>query len=347
MEVTLQVTGNPSKLVAVDDPSAVGEARRLSQRLVSDLGFGATDAGRVALVVVELATNILKHAGHGAIVFRMVESSGRSGVEVLALDSGPGMHNVNACLRDGYSTAGSPGTGLGAISRLADTFEIYSGPEVSTAVLARLFAGERKEDVTEHIHVGAVCVPVRGESHPGDGWAVEDRHSPAYVLVADGLGHGPSAAKAAEAALTVFQNKKNDERPESILARAHGALRATRGAAVSIASLDFDKRVVHYAGVGNVAARIVEPGSNNSRSLVSQNGTVGVEMRKVQEFSYPWSESAVLIVHTDGIGTRWDLSRYPGLLARDPALVAGVLYRDYRRNSDDATVVVVRRATVH
>ena len=78
--------------------------------------------------------------------------------------------------------------------------------------------------------------------------------------------------------------------------------------------------------------------------MVSHNGTVGHVTRKVQEFVYPWLPGALVIMHSDGLGTQWSLERYPGLALRDPALIAGVLYRDFQRGRDDVTVLVAREA---
>jgi hypothetical protein len=76
--------------------------------------------------------------------------------------------------------------------------------------------------------------------------------------------------------------------------------------------------------------------------MVSHNGTVGAEMRKVQEFVYRWPKGAPVVFHSDGITTHWDLQAYPGLASRQSALIAGVIFRDFQRGRDDATVVVLR-----
>jgi hypothetical protein len=97
---------------------------------------------------------------------------------------------------------------------------------------------------------------------------------------------------------------------------------------------------MHFAGVGNIAASILD--GNDRRQMVSHNGIVGSNLRKVQEFVSPWSSGAMLIMHSDGLGSRWDLEHYPGLAMRHPSLIAAVLYRDFARKRDDVTVLVVR-----
>lgn len=327
---------------AVTELSQAGEARRATATLTRRLGMDEADCGNAAIVATEVANNLVKHAREGFFLLRPLEQGRAVGVEMLALDKGPGMADVTRCLRDGYSTAGSPGNGLGAVARLSSFFDIYSNPQTGTALLARLWseppaAGARRP----RLQTGAVSVPKTGECVCGDAWAVEDDGGRVCVVVADGLGHGPFAAEAAAAAVRVFR-ENGRLGPAARLEVIHQALRGTRGAAVSIAEVDFDDQIVRFAGVGNVAGTVLADGV--SRSMVSCNGTVGHNARHFQEFTYSFPAGAVLVMHSDGLASRWGLDPYPGLIALDPALIAGVLYRDFQRGRDDATVVVARAA---
>ncbi len=326
--------------IAVTESSQVGEARRAATALAARLGFNATDQGRAALIVTEAANNIVKHARDGTILLRPGESA-MIGIEILALDKGAGILNLQRCLRDGYSTAGSPGTGLGAIVRLAATFDLHSS-SAGTALLARLWDRPIEEEGirgARDLDVSVVSVPLPGEDVCGDAWGVERRGDRDLLLVADGLGHGPLASAAALAAVQILHQNPHLT-PANILREAHRALRGTRGAAVSIAEIDRARQVVLFAGVGNVAGAVVS--ETGSRSMVSHNGTLGYEAHSFQEFSYPFPHGANLIMHSDGLGSRWKLDAYAGLPGRDPALIAGVLYRDFRRGRDDVTVLVAR-----
>ena len=321
--------------VTVADASHVASARRTASDLARELGFDEPTTGRVALAVTEMATNLVKHAGRGEVLL-----SGRaaaSEVEILALDRGPGMANVDRCFEDGYSTAGSPGTGLGALRRLATTLDVYSRSG-GTALLVRVGpAGARP--TTGAVAVGGVSVAVAGEERCGDAWDQEPRRDGVAVLVVDGLGHGPGAADAARECVHAFRRHAGLP-PAARLTALHEALRATRGAALGVADIDAARRVVRFAGLGNVAASVYGPGP--VRHLVSHHGTAGHNASKIAEYSYPWPEHAVLVMHSDGVASLRDLDPYPGLLQRDPSLVAGVLYRDFARRRDDATVVVAR-----
>ena len=327
-------------MLPVVDTSQVGQARRAAATLVASLSFDETQAGRAAIVMTEVATNIVKHGGGGDVIARRVGSGGSAGLQILALDRGPGIENVGESLRDGYSTTGSQGTGLGAVRRLSSRFDIYSQPGAGTAVLSEVWTGE---PVTDTLDVGAVSVPKHGETACGDGWAIAHDRRSSTVLVVDGLGHGVLAAEAAAAAIRAFHEASAEE-PRLIVQAIHGALRATRGAAVAVARIDRVAQVVQFVGVGNIAGVVIAEG-RPTRHMVSHNGIAGHEARRIDEFTYPWASDGLLVMHSDGLTQKWELDRYPGLGRRHPALIAGVLYRDFHRGHDDATIVVARGST--
>ncbi|HTO97366.1 MAG TPA: ATP-binding protein [Myxococcales bacterium] len=322
--------------IAVEDESQVGEARRVAASLSRMAGLGEADAGRVAIIVTELGSNLRKHAGGGELLIRELRLGSRSGVEVLSIDRGPGME-VERALTDGHSTASTRGEGLGAVRRLATEFDAWSGTGGS-AVVARVWASGPPP---EPVAFGVVSQPLQGQAESGDGWEVRGLRSVIRLLVADGLGHGPIAARAAAAAVEAFQGADRLPGPEAVVHELHGALRPTRGAAVAVVELDLVSRVLKFAGLGNISGTLDVQG-RGSRGLVSHSGIAGHEARRIQEFSFPWGPRTVLVVHSDGLHTNWKLESYPGLQARHPSLIAAILYRDFRRASDDATVVVVK-----
>ena len=322
------------------ESSQAGEARRIAIALASRLGFNETDRGKVGIVVTEVANNLVQHAIDGKLLLQPLTRNNIEGIEILALDKGPGISNISECLRDGFSTAGTPGTGLGAISRLSAFFDIYSVPTVGTAVLSHLWASTsptRQPD--SKLESGVVCLPISGEEVSGDAWAIDQDSSRSLLLVADGLGHGPQAALASQEAVRIFRANLGRS-PKEIIEVMHPALRSTRGAALAIAEVDVERLTVRFAGVGNISGTIFSPEKSNS--MVSYNGTVGHEVRKIQEFVYQWPKGGLLVMHSDGLGTQWRLDRYPGLVAKHPSLIAGVLYRDFNRGRDDVTVLVAR-----
>jgi anti-sigma regulatory factor (Ser/Thr protein kinase) len=325
--------------ISLADSSQAGHARRQALALANVMNFGEIRQGELAIVVTEAAANIATHAGRGELLLVPWRFRNEAGIDVLAIDNGKGIADVGLSLEDGYSTAGTAGQGLGAISRLASVLQIYSSSG-GTALLARVVRESATASQSSSDYAaGAVSLAVSGETQCGDAWSLHISPNRSIYIVADGLGHGPAAAEAAREAIRVFHDAPHLS-PVRILSDAHLALTKTRGAAVSIAEVLHDKAVVHYAGVGNISGAIYDGG--RTRSMVSMNGTLGHSVGRIQDFSYPWEKSSSLIMHSDGLGTRWNIDKYPGLAARHPALIAGILYRDFCRKRDDVTILVSR-----
>lgn len=324
-------------LLPVDDPSRVAEVRRTATQLASSQDFPEEAVGKIAIVATELATNILKHAGKGEFSIDLFDDADGRGVELIALDRGPGLADVAKCLGDGYSTFGSRGSGLGAAQRLSSVFGIYSKPSIGAAVLARF----RKNGAASKMRfvAGAVAATCPGESICGDAWIAAERGGTIDVLVVDGTGHGPFASEAAARAISTFSSC-DDLTVAQHVERIHLALRPTRGAAVGLARLNLASGQAEFCGVGNISGAIIIPGE--ARSLVSYNGMAGHGTPQIRTFQYGLAQGSVIILHSDGLSARWDIAQYPGLFGMHPALIAGVLTRDYRRGRDDATIVALR-----
>jgi anti-sigma regulatory factor (Ser/Thr protein kinase) len=327
--------------VPVVESTHVSEARRAAVNLATRAGFEDTDTGRVSLVVTECATNLVKHAGSGEILLR-AGGGDDPAFEVLALDRGPGMKNLDQAFRDGYSTVGSAGTGLGAIRRLSSEVDIFTTEGRGTALLARIRAkagGTVAPARRETVEVGVVSTAMPGESVGGDGWAVRRTRDTAVALVIDGLGHGVAAAECSRLAVNTFEQQTSND-PLALLATLHRAVRSTRGGAASVAAIDFRQGTLRFTGIGNVAGLIWSDGA--ARHMTSMAGILGHESRTVREFTYPVSLNDIVLLYSDGLSTHLSLNSYPGIQTRDAAVVAGVLYRDWNRGRDDSTVLVLK-----
>ena len=330
--------------ISVEETSKTAEARRTARDMALGLGMDEGGAESVAIVVTEACTNLLKHASRGRVLLQTTteEAESSSFLELLAVDQGPGMSNLDQCLRDGFRTGSSPGQGLGAIQRMSKQSDIYTLPGKGTVVLARWWPAPNGWKPAAGFRLGAVNVSKPGEDVCGDSWGSVRVDRDLVIVVADGLGHGLEARLASsEAVRQLYQSPELP--PKALLTRIHQALRSTRGAAVAVARIDSARGKLTYAGVGNISARIYA-GSESRQNLVSLNGTAGHQCDRIQEFSYSWPEDGLLVLHSDGLSTSTGLESYPGLAARDPALIAGVLYRDFCRGRDDATVVIVKAA---
>lgn len=321
---------------AIAHPSDIAAARRAGQRMAVAIGLDEIRAGRLALLISEAATNILKHAVDGRLFLSEARSGALRGIDVIALDRGPGIGNIAHALRDGVSSVGTAGTGLGAMRRLADEFDAYAPRDKGAVFFMRVWNGVAP---ASPIASGALCIPIASEDECGDAWAMACHRGGVALMAVDGLGHGADAAAAAQVALAALAARPALA-PGAQIEACHHALRPTRGAALAVAELDFASGELRFAGIGNISGCIID--GSTRKQMVSHNGIVGHNMRKVQEFRYPCPPGSLVIMHSDGISTQWDLAAYPGLSACNPALAAAVLLRDFGRARDDASVLVVR-----
>ncbi len=331
-----------SRSIALSDSSSAAAARRLGSEVAAALGFNEVKSGEAAIIIVEAARNAVIYGKGGHLL--LSGSSGRNErhLDVLVIDRGPGIGDMSRALQDGYSTGGTPGTGLGAVRRLSSSFDIYSNGK-GTVLYARVTQAHSGHPVKSTLDCAGFAVPLAGEKVCGDNLAWHGERDRFIFLVADGLGHGAGAAEAADEAVRIFDDQHANA-PAEIVARLHDGLKKTRGAAAAIAEIRPLSGTLTYAGVGNIAGVILS--NTLGRNLISHNGTLGHVTGRIQEFKIEWPRDAVLVMNSDGLQTRWDLSQYPGLLARKPALIAGVLLRDFRRERDDASVLVVKPAAM-
>ncbi|PKV12620.1 ATP-binding protein [Xanthomonas prunicola] len=332
MEVN--VAGAVTRTFRVEETSQVGQARREATALAQALAFDDAGCGRVALVATELATNMVKHGRGGLLQLSAVAARDTGmGVELCAIDEGPGFALADG-LRDGYSTAGTPGTGLGAIKRQAQVLDAYSDAK-GAIVLARVFAQPRAEF---DLPYGALRVPLHNEIVCGDGWHMAMDAQRVTVSVIDGLGHGPGAADAADAGTRVAALASGE--PGERIARLHAGMTGTRGGAAAVMQFDASSGQVRFAGVGNIVASLCD--GDGVRGMPSHPGIVGVQFRKTHPFDFPHAAGKLLVMHSDGLQSRWNLRDHPGLLSRHPRIVAALLLRDYTRGRDDCCVFVMR-----
>ncbi|MFC4273724.1 SpoIIE family protein phosphatase [Achromobacter aloeverae] len=329
--------------LVIQELSQVAQARQHAALVAQTHGFSEALSAKVALIVTEAATNLIKYAGGGTILTRPYAEIDHVGLEVLVLDRGPGMAHPETSARDGYSTGGTLGLGLGGIARASSFHEIYTSEKLGTAILARVRSDQPVEPAGrpgQWLTVSGLSVPKAGQESCGDAWATRWVAGALWVTAVDGLGHGPQAARAAHEAIRVFEQADASATPYDVIRNAHVALKATRGAVMAVAVIRPVLGSFEFAGIGNISTLLITP--EEVRRLPSTDGTVGYSVRTIREQSYPWVPGSVLALSTDGLSTRWNLAGHPGLQQRHPALIASVIHRDFWRASDDATIVVVK-----
>lgn len=319
--------------LVVSSEAQVGRARRMAAAAAQEAGLPMERVHRIALAATELATNLVKHAGSG--VFAVVPGPGQ--LDLVATDTGPGMQRgIEESLRDGCSTAGTMGTGLGAIRRAADFFDAFTLPGRGTTVLGRW----RHGDPVRGLRIGAARLTAPGETEPGDMWIAVGDGTEFTVALSDGLGHGEAAAKASETALSALVTNLAAG-PARILEAMHQPLARTRGATVAVARMTPTRATFRFAGIGNISARRYDHAADSVHRLLSRPGIVGLPGTRAVESTESWSPNAWLVLHTDGVSDRWSAADWPGLLRHDPAVVAGWILAQGGRGRDDACVVAV------
>ena len=319
----------------------VGELRRLIAENLHASGFDEQQIARAGLVVTEIAKNLLKHTEKGGeILYRTRQCNGRRELEVISLDRGPGISNISLAMQDGFSTAGSPGIGLGTIQRNVDAFEIFSRPGAGTAILVRMWKSTSDGEADEEpFAVGGVAVPASGETCSGDGWFYHHRPGELTVAVVDGLGHGEKAKEAATRALETFSQCHAQPLSE-ILAEMNLACRGTRGAAAGVARINTAEQHIRFAGIGNISASVVAP-DGMKKGIPSINGILGMHAGQIPEQTAVWHPGNYLVMHSDGLLNRWD-GKWIVQRPRELTLKAALMYRDFGKGHDDATVLIAK-----
>lgn len=317
----------------VAGPSTAAAARSATATMAHRLGFSAERSDETVLAVSEAASNLDKHARDGSLLVQACFDGDVAGIELVTIDAGPGVADIKAAVRDGHSTAGTLGVGLGAIRRIADFAALFSMLGHGTALVARFWPQPR----TPEVKSAGLIRPISGETECGDAFAVLFAGEVATGVLCDGLGHGPLAAKAARQALAAVLDSPVGD-PAALLRRAHERMASTRGGAVAI--VQTDGQVVRFAGLGNVAGWIL---SGDTRSgLTSVPGIAGHQARSIRQFEYPLPPGAAIVLHSDGLSSRWDVRHLPGLAACDPLVIAASLLAEAGAHRDDAGILVLK-----
>jgi len=333
-------TGQPIG-VGVEAKPDLARARSLAEAAAVAQGFDHSQSQRVALVVSEIASNLLQHSRSGHIFVRLLESGDRRGVELVATDQGPGMGMGvgQASGAASHPTDSLPPARFAAIARASDLFDLYCAPGLGTVMMSRLWGGSPTVAGDRGFRIGSMIDPFPGEVISGDAWAVEQSGTRIVAMVADGLGHGVHAAAASAAAVETLR-ERHLEPVEDIAAHIHRALRGTRGAAIAVAEIDSAAGRIRFCGIGNIVARLLVAGAE--RNLISHFGIAGYQARRIRAFEGVWGDDAILVMHSDGLLPTWDLSVYRGILRHHPQLTAATVMRDAPRVVDDALVLTLQ-----
>jgi len=332
----------------IEDRSFLSLIKAEIKKLSDEVGLTTEETGKLNIIVTELLTNLVKFGQKDReILVKPIIKNNYPGIELISIDKGPGAKEPGKMMEDGYSTSGTKGEGLGAIKRLSDEFDIYTH-STGTIVLSRVY--KKKINIydkpKDKFDFAGIMVAKKGEHVCGDQWYVDEKDDECRILVVDGLGHGPEANHAAVLAVETFKSQSKFDSPEESIDQIHNHIKKTRGAVGLAVKINNAKKTMSHCGVGNISCRIVNTVNyENNKSLILFNGILGLNVKRMNNSISSWDNNKTIIIHSDGLNTRWDLNNYPGILNHHPAIIAAVLYRDNNRKTDDITVLVGRTKT--
>jgi len=318
-------------------------AQHTLRNLANEVGFVANETEELVLVVFELASNLLKHASGGRLVFKILNRDDKRGLEIESFDDGPGIPDPELALKDGYSTAGSLGYGLGTVNRLTDEMELASTVGIGSRVICRRWVRPKIQSfAAARLEFGVVTRAFRNSEENGDAFVVKRWNKQALGAVIDGLGHGPEAARASSAARGYIE-AHFDQPLDNLLRGTDRACRATRGAVIALAAVGESSSLI-FSGIGNIEARIVERGkTTRTRSI---RGIIGGGMPIPQVMQHSWGPNHVLVMHSDGVRSDWQWNEFPGLGEDEAPIIARRLFRTLAKADDDATILVMKSAAL-
>lgn len=303
-------------------------------------GFGERRIGEIDIIVAEMASNLVKHGGGGYILTKLFSENNIEGIEIIGIDSGAGITDLNKMLADGASTKHTLGLGLGAMKRLSDLFQVYSLKNWGTVILCRKYKKAHPVSAPPKVEIRSVVVPKPGEEACGDGFYSIVTKDHIKLFLGDGLGHGPEAAHAVQEAGAAFLNCTETYPPE-VLRFINAEVRKTRGLVGSVAVFHTKLKKWELCGVGNISTKVNGP--TFSKNYMSYNGIIGLNIpRTMHAQEFPGEKGQCLIMCSDGIKSRWETLKYTGIFRFDLSLLAASLIKDFNRNTDDASVAVCK-----
>lgn len=327
----------------VEERSFASYIKREIHKEVSSGKFTEQQAGEIDIIVSELISNLVKHAGSGELLYRVYNHDEHSTFEIVCIDAGPGMENLAQMKKDGVSTTQTLGQGLGAIERLSTFSQVYSLSGWGTILFARVSTLQEAGYVPRMGHgldISAMCVNKPRETVCGDGYRIKRVGGLTQIFFGDGLGHGQHAKEAVDfAGDFFFECNEND--PVDIIRHMHEKVRRTRGLVATVVTFDGVNNEWKLCGVGNISTRMYQ--GLTYRSYPSYNGTIGLNIpSSMKSTVYPVDKRQFLVMNSDGLQSRLDLTRYPSIFKYDGSVLAAVLYKDFSRRNDDTSVLIAK-----
>ena len=352
----MEIVRNHILNLPIDNESDVGNCRRKGVAIAKEMGFNEVKSSEIAIVISELATNVLQHGGgRGKMLICQIEDHEKQkALEIWCYDTGNGISNIDKSIQDGITEKKSLGLGLGSIRRLSDEMEINPdiplllkenlGTEIfkynhSIRTLKKLL-GKKWMGTNRALIVGASSRCHSGETINGDAFLVSHLSATrTLAAVIDGLGHGKEAHLASDLIREKILSSP-DLSPDKLISHIHNSVRGTRGAVMGLASINTETNKLAFSGIGNIESFIVT--RQGKKTLLSFAGIIGHNIRTPRIFECDFEPGDVLCMYSDGITTRWRTEDIDWNAS--PQKNAELITNKYARPNDDATILIIRYA---
>ena len=325
----------------IEDRSYVSFIKREIHNALSEAGFSSSRIGEIDIIVAELTSNLIKHADKGEMIYLLSEAKNNKAFEIFCIDNGPGVDNIVRLMKDGTSTTNTLGTGLGAMQRLSDFFEIYSMNKWGTVAYSKSLmnpVAKKTDEIHNQLHIKTMKLSYPGEKVCGDGFYIKRTKDETHIFLGDGLGHGQKAHEAVQLAIGFFK-ECSESLPSEILKYIHPRVKRSRGLVASIAVYNHRTNQWKIAGVGNISTTLYQ--GARVKNYTSHNGTLGLNIpNSISNHEIEATQNQCIIMFSDGIRSSWNLSAHPTIFKYDPAIIASAIYKDFARGNDDMTVLV-------
>jgi anti-sigma regulatory factor (Ser/Thr protein kinase) len=353
------VNGKYLRLIAADR-SYFALIKKQVAELLATSTLSAKRKAETDIVLSEMLSNLSKHTSEsgGVLLVRLVEENKRQGIEILCMDGGPGIPDLRTMMRDGESSTLTLGQGLGAMRRLSDVFQVYTQKGWGTVLLSRILdeppahrvqpSRPAKPEIRS-LDIQSLIVAKPGETECGDNFCWTREANYIRLFLGDGLGHGKEAAHAVDMAVAAFR-ECTVASPREVLRFIHESVKKSRGLVGTVATFDIRQKRWNVCGIGNISTRFW--GVTIHKTPVSYNGILGLNIPgTLHDQSVEYEVGQMMIMCSDGISSKWDISRFPGIVRHDLALVNAVIFKEFARNTDDTSVIscklTLENAAIH
>jgi len=321
-------------LITLNEEGDVFDASGTALHLAQEMGFGALESNLIASAVSEIATNAVRYAGKGTVLFSV--TGNKRGLSIVVEDKGPGIPDLEAAMQDGHSSLKtSLGVGLGAAKRAMDDFQVQTAKGRGTKVTMYKYL-----PMSDTVEYGMVSLADDHYAFNGDELVIREFDGDKILLaVIDGLGQGESAQRDAQQVKQIIQAQRTLDL-EGLVMRCDQSLREEgKGGGVSLGLMLVQPGALQYIGVGDTFAHVFPAGRNSFSGRSGILGSFKLPALRVEKQRRS-AEGLTIVLCTDGIRDRFSKDDLP--LNESAQRIADHIMRHYRREFGDATVLVAK-----